>query len=96
MDAVLEADTRAVIGEGPLWDEENGRLYWVDILGSELHIFDPEEKINRSIKFKSFVTALAKYSKDELIMTMKDGFYLYHLRDDSLEKLNSRRTCMRA
>ncbi|MGC8259540.1 SMP-30/gluconolactonase/LRE family protein [Bacillus subtilis] len=87
MDAVLEADTRAVIGEGPLWDEENGRLYWVDILGSELHIFDPEEKINRSIKFKSFVTALAKYSKDELIMTMKDGFYLYHLRDDSLEKI---------
>lgn len=70
MDAVLEADTRAVIGEGPLWDEENGRLYWVDILGSELHIFDPEEKINRSIKFKSFVTALAKYSKDELIMTV--------------------------
>ncbi|MBY4602323.1 SMP-30/gluconolactonase/LRE family protein [Bacillus sp. SPARC3] len=87
MDAVLEADTRAVIGEGPLWDEENGRLYWVDILGSELHIFDPEEKINRSVKFKSFVTALAKYTKDKLIMTMKDGFYLYHLQDDSLEKI---------
>lgn len=96
MDAVLEADTRAVIGEGPLWDEENGRLYWVDILGSELHIFDPKEKINRSVKFTSFVTALAKYSKDELIMTMKDGFYLYHLHDDSLEKSNSRRICMRA
>lgn len=38
MDAVLEADTRAVIGEGPLWDEENGRLYWVDILERAPHL----------------------------------------------------------
>ncbi|MDS9996164.1 SMP-30/gluconolactonase/LRE family protein [Bacillus atrophaeus] len=84
MEAVLEADTRAVIGEGPLWDEEKKCLYWVDILGSRLHVFDPAEKENHTVSFKSFVTSLAKYSSDELIMTMKDGFYLYHLRENKL------------
>jgi D-xylonolactonase len=28
---------RAVLGEGPVWDERTGRLYWVDIERGELH-----------------------------------------------------------
>ncbi len=91
MEAALRADTRAVIGEGPLWDKDKQCLYWVDILGSQLHIFTPADGINRSVKFKSFVTALALYSKEELVMTMKDGFYLYNLREDTLTKMKQPR-----
>lgn len=78
MDVVLEVDIWVVIGEGLLWDEENGCLYWVDILGSEFYIFDFEEKINWFVKFKIFVIVFVKYLKDELIMMMKEGFYLYY------------------
>jgi len=34
---VLSGATRAVLGEGPVWDERQQRLYWVDIERGELH-----------------------------------------------------------
>jgi xylono-1,5-lactonase len=34
---LITAASRAVLGEGPVWDERTGRLYWVDIERGELH-----------------------------------------------------------
>lgn len=36
----VAAETRTMLGEGPLWVERLGRLFWVDILGQRLHAFD--------------------------------------------------------
>ncbi len=30
-------DCRCILGEGPLWDDASGRLYWFDIKGRRLH-----------------------------------------------------------
>ncbi len=35
-------------GEGPLWDAESGRLWWVDITGQMVHSFDPATGLDRS------------------------------------------------
>jgi sugar lactone lactonase YvrE len=32
---------QAALGEGALWNPETARLYWVDIEGRALHLFDP-------------------------------------------------------
>lgn len=32
---------RASHGEGPLWDGETARLWWIDISGQRVHCFDP-------------------------------------------------------
>jgi len=37
----LVADTRCAVGEGPLWHEDEGRVYWVDILPGHLYRYDP-------------------------------------------------------
>ena len=37
----LVVDARAEVGEGPVWDDRTRRLYWVDILGSVVHVTDP-------------------------------------------------------
>lgn len=37
--SVLHA--QAALGEGALWNPETARLYWVDIEGRALHVFDP-------------------------------------------------------
>jgi sugar lactone lactonase YvrE len=34
-------DGRAVLGEGPVWDAEQQRLVWLDILPGLVHRFDP-------------------------------------------------------
>jgi sugar lactone lactonase YvrE len=41
---------RAILGEGPTWDVELGRLYWVDIHSSLLHEFDPDTGCERSFE----------------------------------------------
>jgi D-xylonolactonase len=33
---------RALLGEGPVWDERVSKLYWVDILNHRIHQYDPE------------------------------------------------------
>jgi sugar lactone lactonase YvrE len=39
VDCVLEA--RNVLGEGPVWDRRDNRLFWVDIRAPALLSFDP-------------------------------------------------------
>jgi xylono-1,5-lactonase len=34
---LITASTRALLGEGPVWDEQTGTLYWVDIERGMLH-----------------------------------------------------------
>jgi sugar lactone lactonase YvrE len=38
VDVAVECE--AALGECPMWDEREGRLYWVDILGGNLHRLD--------------------------------------------------------
>lgn len=39
---------RAQHAEGPLWDGETSRLWWVDITGERVHCFDPRASCDRS------------------------------------------------
>ena len=45
----LLVDQHALVGEGPLWDEEEQVLYWVDILSSMLFIYNPATGENEEI-----------------------------------------------
>ncbi len=36
----LLIDARAELGEGPLWDGAEQRLYWIDSLGAKVHSCD--------------------------------------------------------
>lgn len=37
----IASDTKAVIGESPVWSARRQRLLWIDILGGQLHSYDP-------------------------------------------------------
>jgi sugar lactone lactonase YvrE len=41
MNSELIFKTDAILGEGSLWDDDEKRLLWVDILNGEIHSFDP-------------------------------------------------------
>jgi len=41
-------DLGAQHAEGPLWDADAGRLWWVDITGRQVHRFDPDTGQDRS------------------------------------------------
>lgn len=41
MDVDIALAVTPTLGEGPTWDPRTGTLIWVDIVGSEIHRFDP-------------------------------------------------------
>ena len=47
--AELILDAKAALGEGPIWDVRKQALYWVDIAGCALHIFDPATGTDRAL-----------------------------------------------
>ena len=40
----LLIDARAELGEGPLWDVAEQRLYWIDSLGAKVHSCDAQRR----------------------------------------------------
>src|SRR5262245_66672900 len=42
MDVQCALDCRSLLGEGPVWDVREQRLYWVDIKRRQIHRFAPD------------------------------------------------------
>jgi sugar lactone lactonase YvrE len=40
--AELVVDSRSVLGEGPVWNDETKHVYWVDITGKRLYSYDAQ------------------------------------------------------
>ncbi len=81
-DAKLALDARAVLGEGPVWDQEEGFLYWVDIIPGQIHWFHPESGKDESVTLEKTVGAVALRAKGGLIAALSDGFYLVDMNMD--------------
>jgi sugar lactone lactonase YvrE len=71
----LLSDMRAILGEGPCWDEEKKLLSWIDILGQRLHIIDPNSKINRTVILDQNVGAAVPTKAGEYVLALATGFY---------------------
>jgi sugar lactone lactonase YvrE len=66
-------DAKAIIGEGPVWDERNDCLYWVDILGCLIHRYDPDTGRDDQCKLDKMVGAVALRQDGTLIAALADG-----------------------
>lgn len=65
---------RAELGEGSLWDERLGRLLWVDIVGSKVHVFRPANRSNLSFDVGQNVGTVVVTENDKLLLAQRDGF----------------------
>lgn len=97
-DCKLVIDARAELGEGPIWDSEQQVLYWVDILGNNLHIYDPEHNVDRIISIGQKISTVVPYSMGRVALTTENGFFsleldngkLTPIADPELESPNNR------
>jgi sugar lactone lactonase YvrE len=72
----LVLDARAELGEGPIWDGQRQLLYWVDILGKSIHVYEPVGRISREIKVGQMVGAVAPRASGGLVAALQGGFAL--------------------
>jgi sugar lactone lactonase YvrE len=78
-EAACVLDAKALLGEGPVWDVAEQRLYWVDIKGRRIHRFDPRSGQNEAWPTAEDVGSLAVREGGGLVVAMKSGFHFYDL-----------------
>lgn len=71
------ADTKCILGEGPVWDEKSQALFWVDILENKIYRYD---SLSASVDWwetPEHVGFLILKEEDGLIAGLKSG--LHHI-----------------
>ncbi|MGP4038641.1 SMP-30/gluconolactonase/LRE family protein [Gracilibacillus sp. D59] len=86
MKAEVAYEIKALLGEGPCWDERNQILYWTDISGKVIHRFDPETNQNDTFQIGQFVGAVIVAEDGRLVLAAENGFFFY---DTVTEQLTS-------
>ena len=77
----------ALIGEGAVWDADDQLLYWVDILGHEVYVYDPASGVNRTIPTCQAVGTVVKRHSGGLVVALHNGFAHIDLETERMEPL---------
>jgi len=78
---------QALLGEGPRWDAEAGRLLWVDIEAGVLHVSDPKRGDDRAIPLGARVSAVAPTRGGDVLVALPDRLAVVDLADESVRTL---------
>jgi len=85
-DADLAFEIKAQLGEGAFWNHQSKNLYWVDIVGNALHIYDPVSKENAAFPTPSSIgTVVPTDQPNEAIVAVEDGIYFMNTKTGSLD-----------
>jgi sugar lactone lactonase YvrE len=76
------ADTKCTLGEGPVWDEKNQVLYWVDILENKVFRHDPSSEAVDWWKTPEHVGFIILKEGDGLLAGLKTGLHHVALQKD--------------
>jgi sugar lactone lactonase YvrE len=84
MQAELLYDTKATLGEGPVWDSRTGTLYWIDILNKRIYADG-----NVLLESDEFIGCLAPRNNGGLIFTKRFSFWTLETDSSRLTLLST-------
>ena len=84
MDMQCALDCRSLLGEGPVWDVGEQRLYWVDIKRRQIHRFAADTGADETWPMPEDIGALAPREGGGLVVALRSGFHFYDLVDRRL------------
>ena len=76
----LVLDAKATLGESPLWHARRRKLYWVDILGQQLHEWDPTTGRDRCFAVGQFIGCVVPRKKGGLLLALHHGLARFDFR----------------
>ncbi|MDM5201275.1 SMP-30/gluconolactonase/LRE family protein [Fictibacillus enclensis] len=83
----LVHDAKAILGEGPIWDERSGKLYWVNILGKSIQSFDPRSGETKTFEIDQYPGTLALKEDGGFVLAAQQGFFHLELNEDGTSNL---------
>lgn len=87
VDASLWIRVRNTLGEGPCWDAELKRFYWVDIEGHTLWWYDEKEDELSSFDMGQQLGFVVPKVTDGVVVGLKDGIYEWDEISRELDKI---------
>lgn len=85
MNTTLLVDARAMLGEGPCWHAEEQKLYWVDIVGQQLHCYDPETGNDNVWNLPEPVGCAVPRKSGGIVVAFKNSLAFLDLKTGALE-----------
>ena len=70
--ATLEFKASAILGEGPVWDDVLGKLYWIDIKKQQVYRYDPGTRKIESWQLDQMVGCIIPTSNESIICALQD------------------------
>ncbi len=78
----------SLLGESPVWDKRNNRIYWVDILNGRIHFLESDGSELQTIEVAQYVGAIALTDNpDALIAALQNGFAFVHIQEKRVEPI---------
>jgi len=85
--AILVDAAEAINGEGPQWDEQRKRLYWVDMRAPSLRLFEPGSGKALSWDMPAWIGCFGLLRDGRLVVALRTGLALFDPQDGSLRSL---------
>ena len=78
--ATLAYKTKAALGEGAIWNYKTQELYWLDIEGKKLNIYNPTSEENKVLETVSRVGTVVPFTEKEALVALEDGVHKINLK----------------
>ena len=85
--AELVLDAKAMLGEGSIWHPKENKLYWVDIEGKALHIYDPGTNEDKQLPLGSRVGTVVPIQSGGAIVALQSGIQKINVKTGKLTYL---------
>ncbi|QGA53193.1 SMP-30/gluconolactonase/LRE family protein [Sulfolobus sp. E5-1-F] len=77
---------KAVLGEGPVYDKDLNKLFWVDIEGKKILVNDLNTGTEVFYEMPDLVSSLCVIDNKRVIATIRHGFYIVDLEKNEIKK----------
>lgn len=77
-------DFRDELGEGPLWDVKEQRLYWIDSHGGEIHRADARGENRKSWTLPEHIGSMCLREGGGAVVSLRNGFHFFDFESSAL------------
>ena len=75
------------LGEGPLWDTEHQRLFWVDSVKGQIFCLSDDNLI-KQWQLSAMVGSLAVIDKHQILVALQTGLHRFNLESETLDLIH--------
>src|SRR5690242_1564910 len=87
--AELVLDAKAMLGEGSIWHPKENKLYWIDIEGKSLHIYDPVNNQDKQLSLGSRVGTVVPVKDGGALVALQSGIHKIDTKTGILVFINN-------